>query len=70
MLEPLEFTWDQAANPRIALEGGGEELPTRQEGATTVIRLANVLQEQLDLFEDVVFTLLDLLRLRTEPRFH
>ncbi len=56
--------------PRIALEGGGEELPTHQEGATTVVRLANVLQGQLELFEDAIFALLDLLRQRTEPRLH
>jgi hypothetical protein len=42
--------------PHIALEGGGEELPARNE-----VRLARVLQLQLNLFEEAVFALLDLL---------
>lgn len=50
--------------PRIALEGGGEELPTRQEGTEGVVRLSSVLQEQLDIFEKTVFVVLNLLQQR------
>jgi hypothetical protein len=47
--------------PHIALENGGEELPMRDFGGGTGLRLAVILEDQLNALADAIFELLNLL---------